>query len=171
LSDLIAIAYPDQAAVERARDGLRKGVTDGLIQVEDVVVIVRDEEGTVEVRQGSTGVGMAAVGGAMWGGLIGLVFLAPLLGMAAGAVAGGAMWKSMFGDVGVAQDFVNELSENLTPGSAALILLVREMDPQKVLPHVQEQGRVIQTSLNPAVEAQLDAALAAAAGKRSTGGA
>ena len=171
MSDLIAIAYPDQAAVERAEEGLRKGVTDGLIQVEDVVVILRDEEGTVEVRQGSTGVGMAAVGGAMWGGLIGLVFLAPLLGMAVGAVAGGAAWKSMFGDVGVAQNFISELGENLTPGSAALILLVREMDPQKVLPHIQEQGHVIQTSLNAAVEAQLDAALAGAGAQRSTGGA
>jgi uncharacterized membrane protein len=169
VSDLIAIAYPDQGAVERAEKRLRRGVTDGLIQVEDVVIIIRDKEGTVEVRQGSTGVAMAAVGGAMWGGLIGLVFLAPLLGMAAGAIGGGAMWKSMFGDVGVAQKFVNELSANLTPGSAALIVLVREMDPAQVLPHVEEHGHVIQTSLNPAVEAQLDAALAAAGTERSTG--
>jgi uncharacterized membrane protein len=169
VSDLIAIAYPDQAAVERAEDRLRRGVREGLIQVEDVVVIVRNEDGTVEVRQGSTGVAMAAVGGAMWGGLIGLVFLAPLLGMAVGAIGGGAMWKSMFGDVGVAQKFVNELGGNLRPGSAALILLVREMDPTRVLPHIQEHGHVIQTSLNPAVEAQLDAAVAAAGPERSTG--
>lgn len=169
MSDLIAIAYPDKAAVERAKERLHRGMTDGVIQVEDVVVIIRDEEGTVEARQGSTGVPMAAVGGAMWGGLIGLVFLAPLLGMAVGAIGAGAMWKSMFGDVGVAQKFVNELSANLTPGSAALILLVREMDPAKVLPHIQEHGHVIQTSLNPAVEAQLDAALAAAGAERSTG--
>ncbi len=170
MSDVIAIAYPDQAAVERAEEGLRKGVADGLIQVEDVVVIIRDQEGTVEVRQGSTGVGVAAVGGAMWGGLIGLVFLAPLLGVAVGAVAGGAMWSSMFGDASVAQNFVNELGENLTPGSAALIVLVREMDPQKILPSIQEHGHVIQTSLNAAVEAQLDAALAGAGTERSTGG-
>jgi hypothetical protein len=36
-------------------------------------------------------------------------------------------------------------------------------------PHIQEHGHVIQTSLNPAVEAQLDAALAAAGAERSTG--
>jgi uncharacterized membrane protein len=50
----------------------------------------------------------------MWGGLIGLVFLAPLLGMAVGALAGGAVWKSTFGDVGVAESFVDELRTNLT---------------------------------------------------------
>ena len=65
--------------------------------------MIRGEDGTLDVRQGRSGVGPAAVGGAMWGGLIGLVFLAPLFGMAVGAAAGGAMWKSTFGDVGVTQ--------------------------------------------------------------------
>ena len=87
MSELVAIAYPDEAAVTRAEANLAEAIHAGLIDVEDVVVIVRDEDGTVDVRQGSTGVGPAAVGGAMWGGLIGLVFLAPLLGMAVGALA------------------------------------------------------------------------------------
>jgi uncharacterized membrane protein len=91
MSELVAIAYPDEAAVTRAEANLAEAIHAGLIDVEDVVVIVRDEDGTVDVRQGSTGVGPAAVGGAMWGGLIGLVFLAPLLGMAVGALAGGAV--------------------------------------------------------------------------------
>jgi uncharacterized membrane protein len=103
----------------------------------------------------------------MWGGLIGLVFLAPLLGMAVGALAGGAAWKSTFGEVGVAESFVDELRTSLTPGSAALVLLVREVTPEKVLPHIREHGRVIQTSLSDKVEAQLDAALAAAGPGRS----
>ena len=157
MSELVAIAYPDEAAVTRAEANLAEAIHAGLIDVEDVVVIVRDEDGTVDVRQGSTGVGPAAVGGAMWGGLIGLVFLAPLLGMAVGALAGGAVWKA-----GVAESFVDELRESLTPGSAALVLLVREMTPEKVLPQIREHGRVIQTSLSDKVEAQLAAALAAA---------
>jgi uncharacterized membrane protein len=32
------------------------------LEVEDVVIVVRDEDGTVDVRQASTGVGAAAVG-------------------------------------------------------------------------------------------------------------
>ena len=156
------IAYPDEAAVTRARAKLAEAIEAGLIEVEDVVVIVRDEDGTVDVQQGGTGVGAAAVGGAMWGGLIGLIFLAPLLGMAAGALAGGAAWKSTFGEAGVAESFVDDLRRGLAPGSAALVLLVREMSPDKVLPQIREHGRVIQTSLSDKVEAQLAAALAAA---------
>jgi len=165
VSDLIAIAYPDQAGVERARENLRKAVTDGVIQVEDVVVMSRDQDGTLEVRQGGSGIAPAAVGGAMAGGLIGLIFLAPLFGMAVGAVGGGAIWKSMFGDEGVARSFVNDLGAKLTPGSAALIVLVREMDADAVVARIEEAGHVIQTSLSDEVEAQLDAALAAAGGE------
>src|SRR5919107_1095386 len=112
MSELIAIAYPDQAAVERARENLRQAAKDGVIEVEDAVVMFRGEDGTLEVRQGSTGVGGAALSGVFSGGLIGYLLMAPLFGMAAGAVAGGAVWKSMFGDAGVGEDFVKELSEN-----------------------------------------------------------
>lgn len=161
MSELIAIAYPDKATVERARENLRQGVREGLMEVEDAVVMARDEDGKLEVRQGSTGVGGATLSGAISGGLIGYLLMAPLFGMAAGAVAGGAIWKSMFGDAGVAEDFVKELSENLQPGRAALIFLVRELDLAKVLPRIKEHGHVIQTSLGAEAEAQLDAALEA----------
>lgn len=164
MSDLIAIAYPDQATVERARKGLRGGMADEVIDVEDVVVMIRDEDGTLDVRQGSTGVGSATAGGAMFGGLIGLVFLAPLFGIAAGAVGGRAAWKSMFGQAGVAEGFVKEVSERLEPGGAVMIMLVREMNVDDVLARIEVPGRVIQTSLSAGVEAQLDAALAAAKG-------
>jgi uncharacterized membrane protein len=162
MSELIAIAYPDHATVERARENLRKGAREGLIQVEDAVVMLRDEDGKLAVRQGSTGVGGAAVSGGLAGGLIGYVLMAPLFGIAAGALAGGAIWKSMFGDVGVAEDFVKELSENLEPGRAALIFLATELDAEKVLPQIKEQGHLMQTSLSAEVEAQLSAALESA---------
>jgi uncharacterized membrane protein len=165
VSDLIAIAYPDEATVERARENVRKGVADGVIEVEDAVVMIRDVDGTLEVRQGGTGVGAATGGGAISGGLIGYLLMAPLFGMAAGALAGGAIWRSMFGDAGIAEGFVEELARVLEPGRAALILLARDFDLDKVLPEIREQGEVIQTSLSAEAEAQLADALAAA--KRS----
>jgi uncharacterized membrane protein len=159
MSELIAIAYPDRPTVERAREALRKATEDGEIPVEDVVVMSRSDDGELEVHQGSTGVAAAATGGGIAGGLIGLIFLAPLFGIAVGAVAGGAAWKSMFGDAGVAEDFVKELGEKLEPGAAALIVLVRDIEPDRVLPKLREPGHVITTTLSPEVEAQLEAAL------------
>jgi len=50
-----------------------------------------------------------AVRGALWGGLIGLSFLAPLLGMPVGAAAGGAS-RALVG-VEVNDDFVRVLGQ------------------------------------------------------------
>jgi uncharacterized membrane protein len=88
--------------------------------------------------------------------LIGLIFFVPLFGMAIGA-AGGAL-----SDTGVDDDFMKRLGEELAPGKAALIVLVRKMSADKVLPQIQVPGTVIQTSLSNEDEQRLQQALDAA---------
>jgi uncharacterized membrane protein len=160
MSDLIAIAYPDQATAERVRGRLGEAVKAKIIELDDVVVVTRSDDGKVKLHQAVSPVGAGAAGGAVWGGLIGLIFLAPLLGMAVGAASGAA--GGAMADYGVDDRFMKELGEKLTPGSAALIVLVRSMTPDKILPNIQEQGHVIQSSLSNESEAQLNSALAAA---------
>ena len=88
----------------------------------------------------------------------GLLFLAPLVGMAVGAAAGGA--AGAFTDVGVDDKFLKELGTHLDQGGAAVIVLVRRSTPDKVLPRIQEYGgRVLQTSLSNEAEERLRAAL------------
>jgi uncharacterized membrane protein len=162
VSDLVAIAYPDEAAATRGRSNLSDAIEKGAIEIEDVLLLVRGDDGKFEIRQGSSGVGAAAAGGAMWGGVIGLVLLVPLLGMAMGAAAGAAAWKAAVGDSGIDESFVSQLQEQLAPGTAALVLLVRRMSPEQVLAMIKERGHVIQSSLDDSLEQQLDAALRAA---------
>ena len=100
MSDLVAVAYPDESAVERARENLRKAVNEGAARADDVVVIVRSEDGSFDVRQASTGVGKASAGGALLGGAIGFLFFAPLLGMAIGARPAGPLGKACSGTPG-----------------------------------------------------------------------
>ena len=81
------------------------------------------------------------------GGLIGLLFLNPLLGMAIGGAAGAAAGAAS--DFGVDDNFLKELGEKLQPGNAAVLVLVRESTRDKVLPAIsQHGGHVIQTSLS-----------------------
>lgn len=168
MRDLIAIAYPDKAAAKRARENLAEGVKKGLLEVEDVVVIAYGDDGSVYPVLGGWEVGFDAVYGAAAGGLIGLILLGPLLGMAAGAAgaaaAGRVAWKKRFDDDVISDRFVSDLWETLTPGTAAMIVLVSEGILEKVLPHLQlhEPGRVIHTSLSDEYEAQLEKALEAA---------
>ena len=159
MSDLIAIAYPDRYTAETVRETLIDLMTQRVIELEDAVVVTRDEEGKVKLRQAHQLATTGAAGGLLWGGLIGLLFLAPLIGMAIGAAAGGA--AGALGDVGIDDKFMKKLGRSLTPGGAALILLVRKVTPDKVLPHVQRYGgEVIQTSLDDETEARLRQALA-----------
>jgi uncharacterized membrane protein len=55
--------------------------------LEDAVVVVRDEQGRVKLRQLYNLTVAGAASGGFWGALIGLIFLNPLFGFAIGAAA------------------------------------------------------------------------------------
>jgi uncharacterized membrane protein len=154
VSDLIAVAYPDRETAETVRQRLAQLTLEHKLELEDAVVVDRDENGKVKLHQAHNPIARGAAGGALWGGLIGMLFLVPLFGMLVGAAAGGT--SGAFVDVGVNDEFMKELGAKLTPGGAALIVLVRKMTPDKVLPEISQYGgEVIQTSLDDASEAKL----------------
>src|SRR5918992_3992061 len=132
MSDLIAVAYDDRETAERVRDELAQMTREHVIEIADAVVVTRDEKGRIKLHQTLNPAGAGAAGGALWGGLIGLIFLAPLLGAAIGAAVGGA--AGALTDLGVDDEFMKELGQNLPGGGAALFVLVRRATPDKVLP-------------------------------------
>ena len=117
MSDLIAIAYPDQATAERVRQNIGEAVKAKVMEIDDAVVVTREQDGKIKLHQAVSTTGAGAAGGALWGGLIGLIFLAPLLGMAIGAASGAA--AGALADYGVDDDFMKELGDKLEPGGAA----------------------------------------------------
>src|SRR5256885_14904265 len=158
MSTLVAIAYDDVATAEEVRSVLVQATKEQLIILDDAVVVSRQADGKVKLHQGVSMSGAGAAGGALWGGLIGLLFLAPLVGMAVGAAAGAA--GGALSDVGVDDNFMKELGNNLGEGGAAVIVLVRKSTPDKVLPRIKEYGgHVLQTSLSQEAEDSLRTAL------------
>jgi uncharacterized membrane protein len=158
MNRLVAIAYPDAATAERVRAVLVEATRERLLQLDDAVVVERQPGGKVKLHQAVSTTGAGAAGGALWGGLIGLLFLAPLFGMAIGAASGALAGK--FSDVGVDDDFMKRLGESIPEGGAALIALGRTDAPDKVLARVGEfGGEVIQTSLTQEEEDRLRSAL------------
>lgn len=154
MSDLIAVAYPDKNTAETVREKLARLTLEHTLELEDAVIVDRDENGRVKLHQMHNPVARGAAGGALWGGLIGLLFLVPLFGMLVGAAAGSASGALV--DVGVDDRFMKELGHKLAPGGAALILLVRKVTADKVLPEISQYGgEVIQTSLDDEAEARL----------------
>jgi uncharacterized membrane protein len=121
MSALVAIAYPDRQTAEEVRQELIQATKEHLVQLEDAVVVECQADGKIKLHQAMSTAGAGALGGAAWGGLIGLLFLAPLLGMAVGAASGAAAGKMT--DAGVNDAFVRELGAKLEPGMAALVAL------------------------------------------------
>ena len=161
MSELIVLAYADEATAKAAREKLVELQKQHLISMEDAAVVQRKPDGKVKIDQATNLVGAGALGGAFWGMLIGLLFFAPWLGLAVGAITGAIAGK--FTDIGVDDEFIKEVGETIEPGHSALFLLVRDWTPDKVEPELAKfHGKVVRTSLSNEEEAKLRAAFGAA---------
>ena len=87
--------------------------------------------------------------------LIGLLFFAPWLGLAVGAITGAIAGKAS--DIGVDDDFIKSVTAKLQPGTSAIFLMVRDATTDRVLEELQGiQGvSIIQTSLSREAEERL----------------
>ena len=159
MSDLIAVAYPDVATAREVTSNLGQAQKAHLIELDDMVIVESRDDGKIKLHQPSLA-GVGAAGGALWGGLIGLIFLMPLFGMAIGAASGAA--AGAMSDSGVDDKFMKEMGTKLQPGGAAVIVLVRQVNAEKLLAEVKIPGEVIQTSLSEDGEQALRDALARA---------
>jgi uncharacterized membrane protein len=103
--------------------------------------------------------GAGALGGSFWGFLFGLLFFVPLLGMAVGA-AMGAMAGSM-SDVGIDDQFIRKVREQVTPGTSALFVMTANVVADKVLDEFRQTGAsLVSTNLSDEQETRLREAFA-----------
>lgn len=161
MSQLIVIGFDSEADAFALRDELAKAQKEYLLKLEDAVVVTRPTEGEYQLHQALNLTSAGALGGTFWGGLVGLLFLNPLLGAAVGAASGAIAGK--LSDVGINDDFMRSLGQSIPPGGSAVFILVRKMTADKVLARLESfrlRGRVLQTSLPDAQEERLREAFA-----------
>lgn len=171
MSELVVVGFDNTDEADRALTELVRLAKEHLIDLEDAVVAIRSPDGTVRIKQSVNLVGIGAaqgsLSGALWGSLVGLLFLNPLLGFAAGAAVGagsGALAGSL-SDYGIDDDLIGSIGETLQPNTSALFVLIRKVQPEKVLADITGagfKGRVIRSSLSPDQEQRLQAALSRA---------
>jgi uncharacterized membrane protein len=154
MSDLVVLAFNNDTDAFKMRDELVDLQKQEVITLQDAAVVVRTEDGKTKVKQVTSLTGAGALGGAFWGMLIGLLFFAPWLGLAIGAVTGAIAGK--FTDTGIDDKFIKEVGDTIEPGHSALFLLVSKVTMDKVQPTLEEfDATVIQTSLSDDQEAKL----------------
>ncbi len=172
MSDLVCIAFKDSSTADRVLNELRAMETEYVLDLEDAVIVVRDMDGKVHLKQcvdvfgGATTHGVSL--GVLWGGLMGLLFMNPLAGLI-GSIAGGAGAGAMttaaseFGllsDYGIPDQFIKDLGSTIKQGTSAIFLLIRTADQDKLLASFSRyEGTILKTSLTKEHEEKLRAAL------------
>ena len=127
-----------------------------IVQVHDAATVVWEEgKKKPRTRQLSSPTAAGALGGCFWGLLFGLIFFVPLLGAAIGA-ATGALAGSL-SDVGIDDEFINKVRDQVTPGTSALFVLTSDavVDRIKEAFAGLDPGELIFTDLDDEQEAAL----------------
>ncbi|MBD9649290.1 DUF1269 domain-containing protein [Ensifer sp. ENS09] len=170
MSDLIVVGFDSPEEADRVLVRLAGLKKEYLIDLEDAVVVVRDTEGKVHLKQSlnltAVGATSGLLSGSLWGGLVGLLFLNPLAGFAIGGAlgAGAGALSGSLSDYGIDDEFIKSLGNTIPNNSSALFILVRKVQPEKVLAEFPDlRGRVLKTSLSPEQEQKLQEALSGAA--------
>jgi uncharacterized membrane protein len=147
--------FPDASGAERTESILERLQKEELITIHDAAVVAWPAgEKKPKTRQLNNLAGAGALGGSFWGLLFGLIFFVPLLGMAMGA-AMGALGGAM-PDVGIDDDFINSVRDQVTPGTSALFLMTSDVVTDKVKGAFEgSHAELVHTNLSNEQEAKL----------------
>jgi uncharacterized membrane protein len=156
MSSLVVVGFPTVDEAEQVRRQLADIQKEQLISLEDAVVVESDKDGKVHLRQAINPATAGALGGGFWGSLVGLLFLNPLLGAAVGAGLGAA--SGSLTDLGINDGFLREVGQTLTPGTAALCLLLKDSTPDRVIERLRNHAphaKLLRTNLSHTDEDRL----------------
>lgn len=126
---LLVIDFDDGMRAQEFLLAATRMMRNGQIAVHDAVFVSRDEQGRSTVQE-TTDItpGRGALGGAVWGLLIGTLVAGPIGALVGGAAsAGGGALLGKLIDTGIKDDKIKELREHVKPGTTALALQVSKV--------------------------------------------
>ncbi len=164
MSQVIAIAYPNLPQASLVLDTLDRLVSTGSIDLEGATILRKDAQVRFEVEGAISRTGVGATGGLLIGALLGTIIAAPVLGAIFGAASGALSGKMT--DIRHVDRFARLVGDQMQPGTAAAVMVVRSADPDRVLAELQVHGGpVIRTTMPDDAEARLRAVLGQSAGE------
>jgi uncharacterized membrane protein len=160
MAHLVVLGVNDRDAAEGILNEAEALARNEMLELADAAYAWKDDSGKLRIHQALNTTRAGAAGGALWGTLIGLIFLNPLAGMAVGAATGAVTGKLT--DIGIHDDTIKQIGEQLQAGRAAVFLLARSATVDRVIEALKPFGpTVIQTSLSRDREEELIQALQA----------
>lgn len=151
---MLVLAFDSEEGAGNAKEKLIELDKQYLLGLDQVVEVIRRADGQIKVKQEHRFTGIAAVGGAFWGLLLGLIFLVPLAGVVVGAAAGAIFGH--FANYGIDKDFMKEVEAAIQPGNSALFILAENVKIDRVVPMMAPlHPKVLRTSLSAEQEEKL----------------
>lgn len=164
MADLVVLDFDGTETADIVLGKLRDMRKEHLIDLLDAAVVIRPEEGDIQIKQSvnltAIGAGSGMSTGALIGTLAGLLVLNPLGGFVVGGMAGAAMGalSGRLSDYGINDGFIKDLGQTIKPGTSALFTLVARATADKVIAEIREhEPRVLKTSLTQEQEDRLRA--------------
>jgi uncharacterized membrane protein len=156
--NLTVVLFDDELKAEEARLKLLKLQRQGFIDLEDVVVVVKEAGGATRTRQMHKLTRKGGITGSITGLIVGSLLGTPLLGVVLGAASMAA--SSALSDVGIEDRFIEQLAANFSPGTSAVFSLIRKSNPEKVREEFRAfGGKILVSSVSPERAAVLQALL------------
>lgn len=154
MSNVVALAFEGEETAKGMLNDVLKLEEQGKIEVLDAVIASRGVGKNVNIKQTQSAKGKYAKRGTGIGFLAGLLLGGPILG-AAGGAAVGAISGSMK-DVGIKDDFIEQISAGLGQNSSAIFLMTQNADMEAIEKYLKPfKARVLTTTLDPEAEAKI----------------
>ena len=155
MATLTVWKFPTTDGAEKAESTLLELAKQQMIVVQDAAIAYWPEGAKKpKTHQANSMKAAGALGGSFWGLLFGILFFVPFLGLAVGA-AMGALAGSL-SDVGINDDFIRTVRDEITPGTSALFVMSSEAVVDKV--HAAFEGQpmeLVKTNLSSEQESKL----------------
>ena len=155
MTTIVALIFDNTEEASKVREDMAKVEKMGRLSLDDSAVIVRDEEGNLDVKnEVDRGVKVGAAGGGMLGLFVGALFGGPIGAMLVGVVGGAIVGK--LAETGIDQKFIDDVSDALQPGTSGIVLFVRGSDPDVAVAALRPyKGQVFLTTLPEEAEETL----------------
>lgn len=126
---------------------------DFVVELRGLAIVDVDADGKTHVDTPQRIVAASAVGGALFGLLLGLLFFVPGLGLLGGAI--GALTGTL-NRSGVNAEFRNRVEHLVEPGHSAVVIMASKITEDKFASAMQPfGGTVLKTSLSESDEKEL----------------
>ncbi|WP_447912550.1 DUF1269 domain-containing protein [Microbacterium phyllosphaerae] len=149
MSDLIVIAFDNEAQAEAAYNEVQSLEHDLVVELAGLALVKVDGEGKTHVEYpGTVGkVGVGAAGGALFGTLIGVLFFVPFAGLIFGGLFG-ALFAGL-DKSGLDAQFRDRVKSTVTAGKSAVVIYAVKLTEDKFAAALAPyEGTVVQTSLS-----------------------